>query len=85
MVFYVVFSWLMGNRLAGYEIHWLHSVGLLFAFMRGLSHMKGFRDEPEAKALRPASSGWWALAKPLGAGIIVLVFASYTFLHQHGG
>jgi hypothetical protein len=38
----------------------------------------------EAVALAPAKTGWWPLAKPVGAGMIVLVFAIYAFLHSLG-
>lgn len=89
MVFYVVFSWVMGNRAFGVEIHWLHSVGLNFLFMCGLmwglSHLKAFSTGPDAEPLRPASTGWWAKSRPVGAMLIAAVFVLYAFLHHLGG
>jgi SSS family solute:Na+ symporter len=88
MVFYVVFSWLMGDRAFGVEIHWLHSVGLNFLFMCGLmwglSHLRAFGNGPEAEPLRPAATGWWSRARPIGAILVAAVFALYTFLHHLG-
>jgi SSS family solute:Na+ symporter len=88
MAFYVIFSWILGNRVGGFEIHWLHSVGVNFVFMCSLmlilSRLIAPSGSEDAAALIPADSGWWPLAKPVGAGMIVLVFAIYTVLHQLG-
>ncbi|MEZ5275952.1 MAG: solute:sodium symporter family transporter [Opitutaceae bacterium] len=88
MLFYVVFSWVLGNRIGGFEIHWLHSVGLNFVFMCGLmallSRLIPAGETSDEGVLRPAVSGWWRLAKPMSAALIVLVFALYVLLHQLG-
>ncbi len=89
MVFYVVFSWVMGNQIGPVEIHWLHAVGVNFVFMCGLmlvlSRLMPSNEPGDTIALTPALSGWWPLAKPNGACVIVLVFAIYTVLHQLDG
>ena len=38
----------------------------------------------EGEVLRPAGTGWWSLAKPMSAALIVLVFAFYALLHDLG-
>ena len=79
----------MGNQIGPVEIHWLHAVGVNFVFMCGLmlvlSRLMPSNEPGDTIALTPALSGWWPLAKPNGACVIVLVFAIYTVLHQLDG
>jgi SSS family solute:Na+ symporter len=89
MAFYILISWILGNRIGPFTFHWLHAVWLNFIFMVALmlllSAGSSKATAPADQTLpAPEQEGWWRFAKIAATGIIVLGFALYAFLHQLG-
>lgn len=87
MGFYILISWVFGNRIGPFTFHWLHTVWLNFLFMVGLMLLLSVRSREKttvAQATLPApvKEGWWGLAKLASGGILILAFALYAVLSQ---
>ena len=85
MAFIIVFSLIGGNRIAGYELHWLHFAGLSFVVMCLLMLVltRLFPDDEKHRTnpIKPDTANAWRIAKAVSFVVVVFVFLIYTFLH----
>jgi SSS family solute:Na+ symporter len=82
--FYATITFGFNNEVFGYPIHWLHVAGLNFILMMTIIAIVRFRS-PRAEAYEHQDTKQvdltpWKAAKPLGAAIVVAVFAMYVAL-----
>ncbi len=81
IIFQSVFGIAMGNTLFGIEMHWLHLAAvnffLLVALMTAVRFINPLPEPFVQKYSEDVDITPWALAKPLGVTIVVLITAMY--------
>ena len=84
VTFFSIVSFVLNNRIAGHDIHWLPVAGMNFALMMGVMALFRFlapRKIPfEHTYTEDVEIDPWPVAKPLGIVIVISVFGVYALL-----